>query len=150
MKARPTQSRKGVKGQLPLAGSRDGVPCGVWGNAPTVPRATNPKEVANKGAGSEVSQPVTLRVRRRAPLLALPTTCTLSRPLARPTSIGKRVFLFGAVFLHSSRISGAENAIKNKHSFVCYSRRISGHEVAIKVSCEKELFSIDQLEFCLP
>jgi len=32
---RPTQSRKGVKGQLPLAGSRDSVPCGVWGNAPT-------------------------------------------------------------------------------------------------------------------
>ena len=72
MKARPTQSRKGVKGQLPLAGSRDGVPCGVWGNAPTVPRATNPKEVANKGAGSEASLPVTLRVRRRALKLLFP------------------------------------------------------------------------------
>ena len=72
MKARPTQSRKGVKGQLPLAGSRDGVPCGVWGNAPTVPRATNPKEVANKGAGSEAFLPVTLRVRRRALKLLFP------------------------------------------------------------------------------
>jgi hypothetical protein len=71
-------------------------------------------------------------------------------PIGATASIGKRFFLFGAVFLHSSRISGAENAIKNKHSFVCYSRRICGHEVAIKVSCEKELFSIDQLEFCLP
>ena len=72
MKARPTQSRKGVKGQLPLAGSRDSVPCGVWGNAPTVPRPTNPKEAANKGAGSEASLPLTLRVRRRAPKLLFP------------------------------------------------------------------------------
>ena len=66
MKARPTQSRKGVKGQLPLAGSRDSVPCGVWGNAPTVPRATSIANALNKGAGSEASLPVTLRVRRRA------------------------------------------------------------------------------------
>ena len=72
MKAQPTQSRKGVKGQLPLAGSRDSVPCGVWGNAPTVPRPTKPKEVTNKGAGSEASLPVTLRVRRRAPKLLFP------------------------------------------------------------------------------
>ena len=72
MKVRPTQSRKGVKGQLPLAGSRDGVPCGVWGNAPIVPRLTNPKEAANKGAGSEASLPVTLRVRRRAIKLLFP------------------------------------------------------------------------------
>ena len=69
---RPTQSRKGVKGQLPLAGSRDSVPCGVWGNAPTVPRPTNPKEAVNKGAGSEASLPVTLRVRRRASKLLFP------------------------------------------------------------------------------
>ena len=66
MKVRPTQSRKGVKGQLPLAGSRDSVPCGVWGNAPTVPRATSILNALNKGAGSEASLPVTLRVRRRA------------------------------------------------------------------------------------
>ena len=72
MKARPTQSRKGVKGQLPLAGSRDSVPCGVWGNAPTVPRATSILNALNKGAGSEASLPVTLRVRRRAPQAALP------------------------------------------------------------------------------
>ena len=59
MKKRPTQSRKGVKGGFPLAGSRDSVPCGVWGNAPTVSRATNFKEALNKGAGSEASLPVT-------------------------------------------------------------------------------------------
>ena len=77
MKARPTQSRKGVKGdfvpfRLPLAGSRDSVPCGVWGNAPTVPRATSMPKALNKGAGSEASLPVTLRVRRRAPKLLFP------------------------------------------------------------------------------
>ena len=42
-------------------------PCGVWGNAPTVPRATNSKEEVNQGAGSEASLPVTLRSRRSAP-----------------------------------------------------------------------------------
>jgi hypothetical protein len=126
MKARPTQSRGGVKGQLPLAGSRDSVPCGAWGNAPTVPRVVSilyyfqiqlhhllapfpfwrpliPLSVAllrcvsftlarmknsrrilvhfyleivlnalNKGAGSEASLPVTLRVRRRASKLLFP------------------------------------------------------------------------------
>ena len=77
MGVKPTQSRGGVKGGtsslfLPLAGSRDSVPCGGWGNAPTVPRPTNSKEAANKGAGSEASLPVTLRVRRRAPKLLFP------------------------------------------------------------------------------
>ena len=83
MKARPTQSRRGVKGGLrPFSSAPcrvkgglcpfSSVPCGVWGNAPTVPRPTNPKEVTNKGAGSEASLPVTLRVRRRAPQLLFP------------------------------------------------------------------------------
>ena len=65
--------------RLPLAGSRDSVPCGVWGNAPTVPRSTNPKEAANKGAGSEASLPVTLRVRRRAPKLLFPQDSVKNR-----------------------------------------------------------------------
>ena len=62
----------------PLQGQGEGlrpfssVPCGVWGNAPTVPRPTNSKEAANKGAGSEASLPLTLRVRRRAPQLLFP------------------------------------------------------------------------------
>ena len=79
MKARPTQSRGGVKGQLPLAGSRDSVPCGVWGNAPTVPRATSMPNALNKGAGSEASLPVTLRVRRRAPQAAFPLELNFPR-----------------------------------------------------------------------
>ena len=41
---------------MSLAGSRGGAPCRVWGDAPTVARATNSKEVANKGAGSEAVQ----------------------------------------------------------------------------------------------
>ena len=69
MKARPTQSRKGVKGGLRPFSS---VPCGVWGNAPTVSRATSISNALNKGAGSEASLPVTLRVRRRAPKLLFP------------------------------------------------------------------------------
>ena len=34
--------------RLPLAGSRDSVPCGVWGNAPTVGRSLSSKEEVNK------------------------------------------------------------------------------------------------------
>ena len=142
MAKRSTQSRKGVKGQRPLWG------LGQRPNCSSSDQSQGSRQQRRRQRSVPASN--FARPQTRPPQLALPTTCTLSRPLARPTSIGKRVFLFGAVFLHSSRISGAENAIKNKHSFVCYSRRISGHEVAIKVSCEKELFSIDQLEFCLP
>jgi hypothetical protein len=74
MRERPTQSRKGVKGQLPLAESRGSASGGVWGNAPTVPRQTYSKEAANKGAGSEASLPVTSRVLRRAPKLLIRLT----------------------------------------------------------------------------
>ena len=92
MKARPTQSRKGVKGQLPLAGSRDSVPCGVWGNAPTVPRATSMLNALNQGAGSEASLPVTLRSRRSALKLHIrPLTYCRAR-WARPTSMGNDLF----------------------------------------------------------
>ena len=85
-KALKPGSRKRVKGQLPLAGCRDSVPAGVWGNAPTVPRPINPKEAANKGAGSEASLPVTLRVRRRAPKLLYPQLAYCRAKWARPSS----------------------------------------------------------------
>ena len=75
----PTQSRGGVKGGIPLAGSRGSALCGVWGNAPTVPRATNSKGKANKGAGSEASLPVTLRFLRSAPQAALSSVYAVSR-----------------------------------------------------------------------
>ena len=86
MEKKPTQSRKGVKGGFPLAGSRGGAPCGVWGNAPTVPRPTNPKEASNKGAGSEASLPVTLRSRRSAPKLLYPSLAHCRAKWARPHS----------------------------------------------------------------
>ena len=66
---------------MPLAESRGGASGGVWGNAPTVPRATISPNALNKGAGSEASLPVTLRIRRCAPQAALPTTCILSRQM---------------------------------------------------------------------
>ena len=74
-------SPKRVKGQCPLRGQGAELPCGVWGNAPTVPRATNSKRKVHKGAGSEASLPVTLRSRRSAPQLAFPIPCTLPRQM---------------------------------------------------------------------
>ncbi len=76
--------------RLPLAGSRDSVPCGVWGNAPTVSRQTYSKEAANKGAGSEASLPVTLRVRRRAPKLLFPQDAVKNRKNLRNTAAFRR------------------------------------------------------------
>ena len=67
MVVKSTQSRGGVKGQLPLAGCRDSVPCGAWGNAPTVGRLTYSKGKVNHGtlvAGSEASLRTNSRSRR--------------------------------------------------------------------------------------
>ena len=86
MKKRPTQSREGVKGGFPLAGSRGSAPCGVWGNAPTVPRATSISNALNKGAGSEASLPVTLRSRRSAPKRLYPLLAHCRARWARPHS----------------------------------------------------------------
>ena len=84
--------------RLPLAGSRDSVPCGVWGNAPTVPRATSMPNALNKGAGSEASLPVTLRIRRCAPnLLYLPLAHCRAK-WARPTSIERNGSLAAGLF----------------------------------------------------
>ena len=89
MTKRPTESRGGVKGGTsslfvcPLRGQGAELPCGVWGNAPTVPRATNSKRKVNKGAGSEASLPVTLRSRRSAPQAALSTLLHIVAPNGR-------------------------------------------------------------------
>ena len=105
MKKRPTQSRKGVKGGFPLAGSRDSVPCGFWGNAPTVSRPTNPKEAANKGAGSEASLPVTLRVLRRAPKLLYPLLAHCRVEWTRPNCWS---FRHSCSFLQAGDFASAE------------------------------------------
>ena len=83
---------------MSLAGSRGGAPCGVWGNAPTVPRATSMQNAPNKGAGSEASLPVTLRIRRCAPnLLYLPLAHCRAK-WARPTSIERNGSLAAGLF----------------------------------------------------
>ncbi len=75
------------QGAMPLAESRGGASGGVWGNAPTVPRATNSKDEVNKGAGSEASLPVTLRFLRSAPkLLYLPLAYCRADGRDRPVS----------------------------------------------------------------
>ena len=57
---------------------------GFGATPPTVPCPTNPKEVANKGAGSEASLPVSLRVRRRALKLLFPQDSVKNQMTAIP------------------------------------------------------------------
>ena len=75
---------------MPLAGSRDSVPCGGWGNAPTVSRATSILNAFNKGAGSEASLPVTSRFLRSAPKLLFPTSMLCRARWARPDCLSSR------------------------------------------------------------
>ena len=59
-------ARRG-QGGIPLAGSRDSVPCGAWGNAPTVGRLTYSKGKVKHDtlvAGSEASLRTNSRSRR--------------------------------------------------------------------------------------
>ena len=90
--------QKRVKGESPLRGQGAELPCGVWGNAPTVPRVTISPNAPNKGAGSEASLPVTLRIRRCAPnLLYLPLAHCRAK-WARPTSIERNGSLAAGLF----------------------------------------------------
>ena len=88
-KATNSIARKGSRGKFPLAEFRGGASGGVWGNAPTVSRATSMPNALNKGAGSEASLPVTLRVLRRAPKLLYPQLAYCRARWARPTSMGE-------------------------------------------------------------
>ena len=84
MGERPTQSRKrGQGGNSPLAGSRGGAPLWGLGQRPNCCSSNPLKKRSQQGAGSEASLPVTLRLRRCAPQLALPTPRTLSRQMGR-------------------------------------------------------------------
>ena len=80
-------------------------PCGVWGNAPTVPRATNSKEEVNQGAGSEASLPVTSRVLRRAPKLLYPSLAHCRVKWTRPRSWS---FRHNRSFLQAGDFASAE------------------------------------------
>ncbi len=97
-KATNSIARKGSRGKFPLAGCRGGAPAGAWGNAPTVPRTTGMPNALNKGAGSEASLPVTLRVLRRAPQAALSINSTLSRQMGATDQHGRRFSLDAGLF----------------------------------------------------
>ena len=87
MVVKSTQSRERGQGEnFPLRGQGAELPCGVWGNAPTVPRATSMPNALNKGAGSEASLPVTSRSLRSAPKLLFPTSVLRRAGWARPNS----------------------------------------------------------------
>ncbi len=115
-KATNSIARKGSRGKFPLAESRGSASGGVWGNAPTVPRATNSKGTANKGAGSEASLPVTLRVLRRAPKLLFPSTQHCRARWARPTSMGEGFLSLLVFFVAGEKRRAYPAAIENPGS----------------------------------
>ena len=106
MEKRPTQSReRGQGGNSPLRGQGAELPCGVWGNAPTVFRALSSKGTVNKGAGSEASLPVTLRVLRRAPKPLYPSLAHCRVKWTRPRSWS---FRHNRSFLQAGDFASAE------------------------------------------
>ena len=86
MEEKPTQSREGVKGEFPLAGSRGGAPLWGLGQRPNCSTGDYSKGKVNRGAGSEASLPVTLRSRRSAPKPLYPLLAHCRAKWARPHS----------------------------------------------------------------
>ena len=105
MVVRPTQSRGGVKGEtsslflFPLR-SPEAAPLVGLGATPQLFLVKSiQREKSTKGAGSEASLPVTLRIRRCAPnLLYLPLAHCRAK-WARPTSIERRGSLAAGLFV---------------------------------------------------
>ena len=128
-------ARRG-QGAMPLAGSRDSVPCGVWGNAPTVPRPTNSKEAANKGAGSEASLPVTLRVRRRAPKLLFPQESVMNLFFCLTASIRHDMMKLQPFFYFGGRkvviLFPSENAPRCEANFSRWLTRMKRSVAALR------------------
>ena len=107
MEERPTQSRKGVKGQLPLAESRGSASGGVWGNAPTVPRATTPKGKSTRRRQRSVPASNFARPQTR-PQAADSTNCTVSRQMgATVLLVGKSKLVF--IASRGFRLCGGES-----------------------------------------
>ena len=99
MAAKPTQSREGVKGQLPLAESRGGASGGAWGNAPTVPRATSYAKRAQscRLGRRQRSVPASNFARPQTrPQTALSTYSTLSRQMGATDQHREKSFSLGA------------------------------------------------------
>ncbi len=99
MAAKPTQSREGVKGQLPLAESRGGAFGGAWGNAPTVPRATSYAKRAQscRLGRRQRSVPASNFARPQTrPQTALSTYSTLSRQMVATDQHREKSFSLAA------------------------------------------------------
>ena len=99
MAAKPTQSREGVKGQLPLAESRGGASGGAWGNAPTVPRATSYAKRAQscRLGRRQRSVPASNFARPQTrPQTALSTYSTLSRQMVATDQHREKSFSLAA------------------------------------------------------
>ena len=105
MKKRPTQSRKGVKGGFPLAGSRGGAPLWGLGQRPNRSSSNQFKGRNQQGAGSEASLPVTLRVLRRAPKPLYPSLAHCRVKWTRPRSWS---FRHNRSFLQAGDFASAE------------------------------------------
>jgi len=85
--ARRGQGGDFVPFRLPLAGSRDSVPCGVWGNGPNCFSSSLLKGRSQQGAGSEASLPITSRSRRSAPKLLYQPLAHCRAKWARPNCL---------------------------------------------------------------
>ena len=96
MAAKPTQSREGVKGQLPLAESRGGASGRVWGNAPTVPRATSMPNALNKGRRQRSVPASNFARPQTRPQTALSTYSALSRQMGATDRHREKSFSLGA------------------------------------------------------
>ena len=100
------------QGAMPLAGSRDSVPCGVWGSAPTVPRVTSMPNMSNK------------RRRQRS----VPAS-NFARPQTRPQAA-----LFN-IYAVSRQMGATEQLVFQTQSIFSASRgfrRCGGDQMAMK------------------
>ena len=87
MKEKPTESREGVKGGFPLAGSRGGAPLWGLGQRPNCCAGDKFQGSRQQGAGSEASLPVTSRSRRSAPKLLYQPLAHCRAKWARPNCL---------------------------------------------------------------
>ena len=110
MRVNSTQSRKGVKGQLPLAESRGSASGGVWGNAPTAQRATSMPNVSNKRRRQRSVPASNFARPQTRPQAALLTNYAVSRQMGAtklPAFQTELVFSVSRGFRACGRESGA-------------------------------------------
>ena len=103
-------------------GSRDNVPCGVKGRSSLVGFGATPQLFrgrpvcqtrSTKGAGSEASLPLTLRVRRRAPKLLIRPLAHCRAKWAQLTSIERRFRCWSFSLQGISRLRTRQGAFRS-------------------------------------